>query len=817
MKTLKRLFRITVFLFLTLVFSFCSKDDPVELLKAENTIETTTETETTTIGSNTESTLTVTSENLNETNSGYSFEGALGATSTTGEAYPIIEGNIAVEVDDNGEITGISGEGSVSFPNIGNFRAIVKDFDWKEEVKSHIEYKLGSEYKSLNQTDLPLEDNIRYMHFQVFDEEKGNRFELRSKLNDKIYEFADFYLDPNDPAIFLKMELSKPTKAVKKINNSKITKKLMDKIRSKATQESIDELADVFEPGSFSIGMSNQGNIHSRSYEFSKPENFLELYGFSGFESHSAHVYERLENIPIPQTYILRFSGEAFIHYPIDQLGPDGILNDKNDWSSWFNELEPESLDYTFTGNIDMGGKGIAMILGALPKMNDVLGYDIFGKEINLDLLAATEQVSIALLDESSALGDNAWRFGGEARTPVINDIFGEKLSKYFYQPPGLTSFVYFGLGTELDDWSLYLQGDGTLQLSVFYDMDFSSYFLLDKEGIKTRGYFNQNLGPLELTNEVTGAISPDEGLELSTLCDSNIEVANGVVLSNTHLETSISTTNGIHLEGNIDLPFGIVQATTKGELGPDGISLEGSFASNITLPNGTVVRQFGGKEMTFSISTNPDEGIALKGFIDAPGGIGSVEVEGYIKKDELYLYGAFNGKLGFNGVSLYTGNGEIEISNTEGFKISGGFDLPITKADLSGFATNEGIEMSGSVTRGLTVAGHEFNLSGSQVHASTESGVQISGNMDLYFIKTNVSGSFNPDNTFSLSGTVKKKLGPWDSTIRTSVTQSGVSLSGSGCLKIPIVGTKCQSLSFQPNWTARTVRVCRGSVCHTF
>lgn len=820
MKATKLLFRSIFITVLSMLFTFCSKDAPLDPTPTGTTNPITTETkESDKLDLEGDGNISIVSDNIIETETGYEFNGTLKGKNSQGEEFEIVKGEIIIEIDDDGNIENISGEGSPLLPKVGNFLCLQNDFDWNTEINSHIEYENGLTYKNKYDTNLPLDDEIKYLHFEVFDEDKDNGkiFGLRSRANDKIYDFVDFYLDPSDPSIFFSAQIptGNPLKSLKK---GKSSKKLMDKIKEKAANTGISDILDfVDDDPKFLIGLSNKGLITSKSYEFSKPENFQELYGYSGFESHSAHVYEGLENIPIPETFILRFTGDAYVHYPISQLTPLGTIKDNICWGKLLNDIELESFDYSFTGSIDMGGKGISAILGVLPKMNDVLGYDIFGKEINLDLLAATEQVSIALLDESSVLGDNSWRFGGEARTPVINDIFGEKLSKYFLQPPGLTSFVYYSLGTELDDWSVYLQGDGTLQLSIFYDMEYTSYFLLDKEGIKTRGFFNRNLGPLELTNEVSGSISPDDGLELTTLCDTNIELANGVVLYNTHLETSISTANGITQEGNIDLPFGIVDAHAQSELGPDGISFEGSFSSNLTLPNGTIVHQLGGSEMTFSISTNPEEGIALKGFIDAPGGIGTVEVEGYLKKDELYLYGAFEGNVDFNGVSLYTANGAITISSSEGFKITGAFDLPITKADLSGFVTNEGIELEGSVTRGLTIAGHAFNFTNSHVNASTKTGVQISGNMDLYFIKTDVSGSFNSNNTFSLSGTVKKKIGPWDSTIKTTVTQSGVALSGSGCLDIPIVGRQCQSLSFQPNWAAKTVRICRGSICYKF
>ncbi|MBC8770511.1 hypothetical protein H4O18_21130 [Arenibacter sp. BSSL-BM3] len=822
MKTIKQVFKLMLLLFMSMLISYCSKDSPDDPNKPGSTEPASTETkEPTKLDLDGNGDVSIVSDNIVETDTGYKFNGMLKAKNDQGEEYNVVEGDITIEVGDDGAIISITGEGSPKFPNIGNFKSLLEGFDMKEAVKSHIEFETGSFYKTKYQTKLPLADDIKYFHFEVLNEEAGN-YELKSKINDKIHEFAEYYLDPADPAVFYKIKLPDLTKN-KSLKKSKKKQELMDSIFHKASQKGIEDFGSAAGDISISYGYSNQGLIPSRTYEFSKPENFQQLFGFSGFESLPTHLYQGIENIPMPIPYtgnILKFSGETFFHYPINQLGPSGIIPSKDSWANFFNDVEVDNLNYGFTGSIAPSIKALGMIMGVLPKMNDVLGYEIFGKDINMDIVAATEQGYHALLENESYL-----RFGGELRTPIIADILGTPLKKFINieENAGISQYFYYSLGSQLEDWKIYLETDCSIGLPHLNDSPLpefksmaNSYFALSTDGLKISGTFSEKVGPLELTNEVTGSISPEDGLELTTLMDREIALSNGFVLQNTHLETSISTTNGIKLQGFVNLPFGIVDADTQGELGPDGISMTGSFSSDITLPDGTKIGTYGAG-LEFGISTNPEDGISLSGFIDAPAGIGSVEVVGYMKSGELYLHGNFDGNVDFKGVNLYTANGEITISSADGFKISGAFDLPITSAELSGFITNEGIEMVGGVTRGLTVAGNEFTLSNSLVSASSATGVQIAGNMNLYFVQTNVSGSINPDNSFSLSGTVKKNLGPWDSTINTTVTQSGVSLSGSGCLDVPIIGRQCQSLSFQPNWAAKTVRVCRGAICYTF
>ncbi|MBN2348001.1 MAG: hypothetical protein JXJ22_04140 [Bacteroidales bacterium] len=755
------------------------------------------------------------SDNLKETDKGYDFEGVLKASNEKGNEYSIIDGNISVEVDNEGNITGISGEGNVQFPDIGIFKEILKEFNWKEEILSHIEYEKGSYFKDVNNLDMPLVDDSHYLHFKVLNEDRDGPFELKSKVNSLVYNFFDFYLDINDPSIFFKVTLWKPSGG----NGNSTAQKLMSKILDKAKQTGTEIKSFAGAPGLI-FGISNQGKILSRSYEFSKPEIFQELYGYSGYDPLPSHAFIKLQNVPIPETFILRFTGEQFIHLPIGQLAPstdEAISYQQNAFAKWFGDLEPDAYSESFTGKIDMGGKGIALILGVLPQLNDILGYDIFNKEmVNLDLFGATDQRQyVSDLDITNPNLDAYWRIGGEVRVPVIKDIFGAKLAKYIPDQSNGTGFLYLSVGTDLEDWLLHLQGDVSLAIPGFDNIGYNdSYFSIHKSGINMGGHFNRSLGPVNFNSEVTGSLSLDYGLELHSLVTSNILLPNGLELYNNRLEATISTTNGIKLKGNVDLPFGITQAEVTGELSPEGLSLEGSIENNIFLPDGTEIDI---AEMNLKLSTKPEEGISLHGYINAPAGIGRVEVEGRINKDEFYLHGYFDSGIDFNGVILYTSNGEIEISNTQGIKISGGFTLPsgLGYADMAGKITPTEIKLSGQLGSKIDIGGYKFTFTNSSITASNITGVQVSGLIDLYVFKSTVSGSINPDYSFNLTGSTNLNLSVITASINVKVTPNDVKLTGNGCIKIGFVD-QCGSLSINPNWSAKEIQICKGIACIT-
>ena len=120
--------RLSLFLLCSVLFlSNCTSDDDNQTTLKETAI----------IDPDTgKPTFTIVSDNLVETNNGYDFEGTLQTQTEDGEDYDIVVGDISVEVDTEGNIIEISGEGYPNFPDLGNFKTIVRDFEWKKKIKS---------------------------------------------------------------------------------------------------------------------------------------------------------------------------------------------------------------------------------------------------------------------------------------------------------------------------------------------------------------------------------------------------------------------------------------------------------------------------------------------------------------------------------------------------------------------------------------------------------------------------------------------------------------------------------------------------------
>ena len=130
-------------------------------------------------------------------------------------------------------------------------------------------------------------------------------------------------------------------------------------------------------------------------------------------------------------------------------------------------------------------------------------------------------------------------------------------------------------------------------------------------------------------------------------------------------------------------------------------------------------------------------------------------------------------------------------------------------------YNSNDGFELEGSMESSIVIDNHRFTFANSYIKASSGTGVQISGNIDLYAFKTNVTGSINPDRTFLLTGTKNLNTSKLEVEVKTRVTQNGVFLGpNNGCIKLPLNQEACGNLEFIPNWNRQEISVCRGQVC---
>lgn len=791
---------------------------------------------------------TIVSNDITVTDTGYEFDGILRAESEDGDEFDVVDGDIVIETDETGNILRIRGRGGPIFPNIGNFEAILRDFDWKDKVWSHIQYETGSWYKTLTSTgggytDLPLNDDEKYFHFQVIDYDDGDFYQLKPKVtnaadnvNDAIYTFKDFYLDPNDPSFFFKRIIINAAGILKGVSSNKITKKLMKKIADKAEASNILNYAapiGVVTP-ELSFGFSNNGKIMSTSYEFKSNGYFQEFYDFSGFDSRPSHFYSKLKNVPIPYTGIMRYTGDAFIHIPEGRLipGTNRILP-PYDWGKFLGDTGTESLDLTYTGSIDFGGKGIGMILGILPTLqtHKIFRADIFNSDINLDLVGYTEQVAIGD-------GKTSLNLGIESRLPML-DILDPSITRWFldqYDPSlQFNNFFYLSIDEDIENWVIHYEEERNYPMGSMGSYNTSGYMSISKDGLLIGGQttVSRLYGIIECTNAFTGSLSTT-GFEITTLVDKEIALDwFDISFADTELTTTIANNENdgpsVKAVGIVNLPFGIADAQTTIEISEqNGFKAEGEFTSNITLLDGTVVDVESGAGFKFNAwhketGNVTDKGFEFSGYINAPGGIGQVLVGGSIVNGELNLSGEFEGNVNFDGVNLLASNGEIEISSSGGFKISADFALPeeLGSASLSGYATNSGFRIEGTVQSGITTGGHQFAFAQSSIVADSESGVQISGEIDLYAFKANISGSImRSDSTvFALNGNfsyiIPCKL---ESVIQIKVNQNKVELTGSGTVYRPIFCAQSQwgpSIEFTPNWNAKKIGVCVGNICN--
>ncbi len=746
---------------------------------------------------------------VTEISGGYKVGGGISAKVENEGTFEIARGNFTFTVDADGNIIKITGEGTVEFPDVGIFSKIRESFAW-EKIKSHIEYEKGSFYKDTYNTDIPLTDDRYYFHFQVFDEDGNDTYGLKHLGNQVVYNFADFYLDINDPAVFFKMQLWKPG-AGSKSEATSMAKKLFEKL--KATGKGTFEYADA--PGII-IGISNQATIKSSSYQFSKPDVFQEIYGYNGFDEIASTGYLKLQGIPIPETLILEFTGEMYIHGPLKNGGPapgNIIENGRNAFVDWFNETELGPVSKTFNGSLDFGGGGVGLVFGILNGIDEVFGYDVLSNEANFDLVGATYQEQNSSIDMEAPPVNSFVRFGGEFRTPIITSFFGESISR-FIPASGNTGFLYFNIEDDIDNWSIFIESNVEINVPVIGNVDYTgSYFLISKKGIFTEGYtaLPEYDGVFKFDKKFSGSVRPD-GYDLETEYNREINLPNGITLTSKNTYLKISSEDGLYMEGATELPLGVASADFRATFRTDEVSFEGEFSTGLDLGYGYDLPS---RKMSFMTSTDPSKGISYSGEMDIPH-IGYNAVTGAYSASGFSFMGVVNREIDFAGVILPIANGALSINNA-GMGLNGKFTLPygLKTAQMVGSVTQAEIKMSGIMGSSIKIAGVNFAMSNSFINASSVSGVKIGGRINLKRFSANVTGTIYPGGTFRMTGSYKYSTKYLVTTINVIVTQSAVTLSGTGTI-YGALGNKLASgtITFIPNWAAGTIRACIGNVC---
>ena len=745
---------------------------------------------------------------LEKNDDGYIFEGALIGENNLEDTFKIGEGNFEVIIGPGDEIEKITGTGIPEFPRVGIFAEMLKTFAWSA-VTSHFEYETGAYYKDQYDTDLPLTDDRKYLHIKVLDETKGDHYELKNIGNGVIYSFVDFYLDILDPSVFFKAPLivQKPSTGEKSI-----LQKLAGKISEKG-----GNIPNVGIKGGIAYAWSNQGLINSQEYQF-RNDKIFDMLGYDGFESFSTHSYQKLAGIPFPPLPLFRINAESYIGYPIESftIPPEDIIEDREQaFLDWVNDPAANfDLNYRVSGNgsFDMGGLGIGLILGILPNANGFIG-NVFNEDINLDIVAGTLQYQLEP-------GNSFLNFGGEINRPLLSEILHEEIRQYLPTQPTSDGYMYLSIGNELEDWSLFLESSSTMNLPGLGEVNFSNaHFYINEDEIYAEGNFDlPSYGILEYNRHFTGRISRD-GFEFESAYNQDITLPNGITLGARDLKIMVTSDQGVYLEGSITLPYGVTEAEVIAVFSSEKLSFEGNITNGLDLDLGFELPT---REFTIRTSTDPDDGIYLMGELDIPQ-LGYIYVEGVINSSEISLTGIVNREINIAGVTMPVSNGILTVSNSSGVFLDGSFQLPagLAIARMNGNLTPSDASLSGSLSTGLTVAGHTFQYSNSTISASNAAGIYLSGRMNLYIFTTTVSGSISPGGQFVLTGSYQYSadvgIGTFSSNVIVTVKNTGAALGGTGTIKGPFGGTLYSgSYVINPNWSTRTFRVCFGSSCFT-
>lgn len=760
------------------------------------------------------SSFVIESDNMASTADGFDFSGTLNAKTDEGVSFAVGEGSFQVVTNSDSSIASFRGVGMAEFPDVGIFGEIRNSLAW-EKIKSHIEYETGSYYIQKYGTDIPLGKNQKYLHIMVFNQDAGDKFQLKNAGNSIIYSFIDFYVDPKDPSAFFKTQLYKPGKNTKEAANtvSKFWKKVSDKLVALGKEGF--EYADAT---GMTIGISNNGLFLSQPYDFkiSDPETFKQNFGFDRFTELSSHLFFRLSGIPIPSTGVLQLFGEAYVHYPVASLIPplsgESVKDKYKDAVDWFLNDEQNGYMVSFTGSVDPGGKGIGLVLGMLPNINKIVGREIFNEDFDFDITGATTQWQVPGINQlGSGQVPSFYRFGGEVKTPISTEIFGEGIKQYLFAPPSANSFFYFNLGPEIEDITFLTESEAHMQIPYFGEIDFGrSSFMISAAGIEYTARKINEIGPLHLSREITGSLSP-EGFSLSSTIDNGITLANGVELFARKMELKMSSDSGITFHGTTELPFGLGEAESSGVMRREGINIKGKLraGSAIVLSNGMRLPT---ADMSFSASSNPAEGVQLEGRVDIPH-LGFVHVKGEINTDDFFLEGEVKtANITFGNVQLPSANGVVSISRAKGVYFKTELNLGIvfgTNVLVQGAVNANGITLTGAISKSIRIAGNSFTFSSGKLTAGL-TGVKVSGNIDLYIFKVDVSGDVYAVNDFLLNGKYSYNTKFVKTSIAVGVTPQKINLAGQGTV-YGLLGNELYSggLIFEPNWSARTISAC--------
>lgn len=538
------------------------------------------------------------SNKINKTSDGYQFNGTLSAKTNQDTLFAVGKGNFTVTVDPSGKITAIDGTGTPQFPDVGIFKDILQKFTWSA-VKSHIEYQKGGYYIQKYNTNIPLNKNEYYLHFQVLNPKNGDHYELKSIGNSVVYNFIDLYIDINDPAVFFKLALFTPSGSETK--SEEVAAEFWKKIKNTLASQG-KTLGKYAGAPKLIIGISKQATFNTPTYTIGLRDSLSlkKIIGYDHIKSTKANLFLGVSGVPIPCTYVLQLDGQVYESFP-------GVLGNIHSAIDWLTQEHKYSKTMTYAGDINFGGKGIAYILdGVLPTINQVVGRDIFSNDIDLELADGFFQHTNVFTTGGTATTapkTSSLQLGGGISTPLLSDLFGSNYQKYLPPIPQSAPQAYFYLNVPANLDSAFVVYEQKQLPMLFYGMgilNLSGYYKINVNGIRFKGVIAK-IPPLPGSFGVTGSLNKNH-FHFTGFRNLNISFGN-VTLYAQNGKVTLDNTQGVSFKSSFKLPSGLLSEVWSGSITSKGMTLTGTMGSHISV---------GGH--TFSISSSKVDAVTYSG-----------------------------------------------------------------------------------------------------------------------------------------------------------------------------------------------------------
>ncbi len=798
---------IILLTFLSVAFFACKREplEPVNFLEQQaidNPVAAT--------GPNTDTTSSPVyfdADNSEQTDDGYHYKGTLyfknqdsidayGTEDLRG-AYPAATGDFTINLNSDGSIASITGQGSPIFPDdFPIFQSVME-----QVLYTDVSYEKGSDIKQRREyKNFPLQDNIYYFTFGLdnYSYQQGSGF---VNFGNTGFVFKTLFIDPLDPMYLMWGDLN---------------------FQGRGESFSISDLI---------FGVSWKGHLPFKPLEYPALEEVLGDLGFYDFTgnfylSGTVPLDKFIKDVPLElngeivirtdepsgqdfyvegpdASFILGANGRLFLTHDLLEYIPEDLRVEVGRATV---EYETSNNEVILAGQLEnqMASDGaLSQMLGPY-----VLTYlDLQSTEAHL--YARYNNPDDYMFYFDIATGFNIPGFG------KLNGLDGV----FAFSPDSVMFNAKMSFGFGLQD----LDVGGTIDLNTG-DFEFHSIFTTNIEVLGVSLYAQQ-MG-LEISSElegiklwgsmdlgydiasvyVEGFISADE-LRLSGTVSSDISFGDLQIFA-LDLNAVISSKTGVELSGTLDLPYGIGHVDVGGGITSDELYLYGHLGSHPNI-------SFAGIELPaldLTVSASTKNGVFINTEVSMPYGIGDVKVTGELTKDKLKLTGRFTSKLEFAGFTLSNIDMYAMLSTdpAEGVAISGNVELlgGLGQAIVEGRINSEELYLYGKLASDLDLGFTSFH-SDISVTLSSKTGIDFSGSVDMPFGigEIDVNGYLHTDGSFGFSGSAKLRIEFSDDVyaeagLSVSITNTSVGFRAYGLIHLPLVGDISVSIDVYVNWS---------------